>query len=246
MCTLNGTKHVPLGYTRVLVNKTFVKTLVDSGNLFGTICSENLAKQLKLTVFPCSLTAGTAVAGQPVTILGRTKPFLICIENIDKPILIAPIVIKNLSHDLNLGEAFLRKQNASLKFNEGIVSMQIGTSSVKLVDKRVNLIRNSTDPRFEEIMRSDKAARQQRINNIDHVEISDSAFSIKTADKGIIKNNSLGFINVKSNISSGIGYFASKENSNFLNSNNLVALSGILILTMDVFYSQLLIWGRKM
>ena len=192
------------------------------------------------------MTAGTAVAGQPVEIIDKTKPFLIYIENIDKPILKAPIVIKYLSHDLNLGEAFLRKQNASLKFNEGIVSMQIGTSSVKLVDKSVNLIRNSTDSRFEEIMRSDKAARQQRVNNINHVEISDSAFSIKTADKGTIKSNSLGFVNVKSNISSGIGYFASKENSNFLNSNNLVALSGILILTMDVFYSQLLIWGRKM
>ena len=122
-----------------------------------------LAKQLKSTVSPCSLTAGTAVAGQPVEIIDRTKPFLIYIENID----------------LNLGEASLRKQNASLKFKEGIVSMQIGTSSVKLVDKSVNLIRNSTDSRFEEIMRSDKAARQQRVNNINHVEISDSAFSIK-------------------------------------------------------------------
>ena len=69
--------------------------------------------------------------------------------------------------------------------------MQIGTSSVKLVDKSVNLIRNSTDSRFEEIIRSDKAARQQRVNNINHVEISDSAFSIKTADKGTVKSNSL-------------------------------------------------------
>ena len=106
MCTLNGTKHIPLGYTRTLFGKTFIKTLIDSGNLFGTICSENLAKQLKLPVSPCSLKAGTAVAGQPVEIVGKTKPFLIYIEDIEQPILIAPIVVRNLSHDLNLGEHF--------------------------------------------------------------------------------------------------------------------------------------------
>ena len=39
--SLNESKHIPLGYTRTLINKTFVKTLVDSGNFFGTICSEN-------------------------------------------------------------------------------------------------------------------------------------------------------------------------------------------------------------
>ena len=85
-----------LGYTRVLVNKTFVKTLANSEKLFGTICSENLAKQLKLTVSPCSLTAGTAVAGQPVEIIGKAKLFLICTENIDKPILIAPEPCRSL------------------------------------------------------------------------------------------------------------------------------------------------------
>ena len=105
--------------------------------------------------------------------------------------------------------------------------MSIGNSSVNLLDKNVPLIRNSNDKRFADVMRADKAVRQQRINDIEHLNISDSAFSIKTADKGTVGKNSLGFVKVKSNISSGTGYFASKENSNFLNSNNLVALSGI-------------------
>ena len=76
-------------------------------------------------------------------------------------------------------------------------------------------------------MLADKAARN-RINNCqEYINISESAFSTKTVDKGTICKNSIGFIKVKSNISNGTGYFASKENSNFLNSNNLVALSGI-------------------
>ena len=107
MNNLNESKHIPLGYTCTLINKTFIKTLVDSGNLFGTICSKKLAKQLKLSIAPCELKAGTAVSGQLVEVLGKAKPFYIILENIKKPILIAPIVVRNLLHDLNLGEAFL-------------------------------------------------------------------------------------------------------------------------------------------
>ena len=66
--------------------------------MFGTICSEKLANQLKLSVSPCSLKAGTAVAGQPVEVLGKAKPFYIIIEDIEQPVLIEPIVVKNLSH----------------------------------------------------------------------------------------------------------------------------------------------------
>ena len=73
----------------------------------------------------------------------------------------------------------------------------------------------------------DKAARN-RINNChEYQNISESTLSTKTVDKGTICKNSIGFIKVKSNISNSSGYFASKENSNFLNSNNLVTLSGI-------------------
>ena len=95
--------------------------------MFGTICSEKLAKQLNLSVSPCALKAGTAVAGQPVEVLGKAKPFYIIIEDIEKLVLIEPIVVRNLSHDLNLGEAFLRGHNAKLEFNKGKVTWQLET-----------------------------------------------------------------------------------------------------------------------
>ena len=82
--------HIPLGYTRTIIGKCVIKTLVDSGNLFGTICSEKLAKQLNLSITPCSLKAGTAVAGQQVEVVGKVKPFFICLENIRQPLLISP------------------------------------------------------------------------------------------------------------------------------------------------------------
>ena len=204
-----------------------------------------MAKQLKLSVSPCSLKAGTAVAGQPVEVLGKAKPFLIIVEDIEQPILIEPIVVRNLSHDLNLGEHFLRTSNASLKFNEGKVNMSIGKSSINLLDKNVPLIRNSNDKRFADVMHPDKAKRQQQIDNIEYLNISDSAFSIKTVDKRTFGKNSLGFVKVKSNISHGTGYFASKENSNFLNSNNLVALSGIFSIKEGCFNLPIINLGEK-
>ena len=104
--------------------------------------------------------------------------------------------------------------------------MVIGNSSVSLLDKNVPLIRNSNDKRFADVMLADKAVRQQ-INNIGCLNISESAFSAKSVDKGTICKDSVGFVKVKPNISSSTGYFASKENRHFLNSNNLFALSGI-------------------
>ena len=164
MNNLNELKHIPLGYTRTLINKTFIKTLVDSGNLFGTICSENLAKRLNLPITPCSLQAGTAVSGQTIQVIDKSEPFFIILENIDKPIVIAPIVVKNLSHDLNLGEAFLRGEKAELKFNNGTVSLKIDKCTVELMDKNAPLVRNSDDKRFADVMLADKAERY-RINN---------------------------------------------------------------------------------
>ena len=95
------------------------------------------------------------------------------------------------------------------------------------MDKNAPLVRNSDYKRFANVMLADKAERN-RINNChEYINISESAFSTKTVEKGTICKNSIEFIKVKSNISNSSGYFASKENSNFLNSNNLVVISGI-------------------
>ena len=159
--------------------------------------------------------------------------------------LIEPIVVRNLSHDLNLGEAFLRGQKAELKFNKGKVNLIIGNSSVDLLDKNVPLIRNSNDKRFANVMLADKAARNRIHNCQEYLNVSESAFSTKTVDKGTICKDSIGFVKVKSNISSGTGYFASKENSNFLNSNNLVALSGIFTIKDGCFNLPICNLGEK-
>ena len=88
-------------------------------------------------------------------------------------------MVKNLSHDLNLGEAFLRGQKAELKFNNGTVSLKIDKCTVELMDKNAPLVRNSDNKRFAGVMLADKAERN-RINNChEYINISVSTFSIK-------------------------------------------------------------------
>ena len=158
--------YLSLGYIRALKKntKTFIKALVDSGNLFGDIMSEKLAKILKLTIKPCNSKAGTAVSNQKVHVLGKADPFELFLEGLQDPIVISPFIIRNLSHDLNLGEAFLRKYKADLKFEGSKVTLNINGQKLDLVNRNTPLIRNSNDDRFIKIMAQDKIKRTKSIN----------------------------------------------------------------------------------
>ena len=63
----------PLGFLRAKVqNRAIVlRTLVDSGNLFADLMSEDLAKKLKLPITGKVKTVGTASTNGKVTILGK-------------------------------------------------------------------------------------------------------------------------------------------------------------------------------
>ena len=95
----------PLSYVRAVhpQSKTIFRALVDSGNLSDVAISENLH-----ITFGAGMTAapnykiGTA-GDQPLTILGRSTPLQIYLENLSQPLTIRPLIIRNLSHELNLG-----------------------------------------------------------------------------------------------------------------------------------------------
>ena len=98
--TKSGT-YLSLGYIRALKKntKTFIKALVDSGNLFGDIMSEKLAKILKLQIKPCNKKAGTAVSNQKVHVLGKVDPFELILEGLQDPIVISPFIILILTSE---------------------------------------------------------------------------------------------------------------------------------------------------
>ena len=225
----------------------FIKALVDSGNLFGDIISGKLATALKIPYKPCTKKAGTAVSGQNVHVLGQADPFFLILEGLKKPVLINPFVIENLSHDINLGENFLRQNNAKLNFAGTKVTLEIDSEKIELVNKNIPLIRNSTDKRFIKIMNNDKRKRDklQEKDKVTYVEIEESGFSVQTRKKVKIPANSVCQVRVKTKLNSDTGYFKNKETSAFLNNNNLLPMQGIFNINNNEFVIPILNMGDK-
>jgi len=158
--------------------------------------SEKLVKILKLQIKPCNSKAGTAVSNQKVHVLGKVDPFELVLEGLKNPIVISPFIIRNLSHDLNLGESFLRKYKAELKFEGSKVTLNINGQKLELVNRNTPLIRNSNDERFIKIMAHDKIKQTQSINESqpsNGIIIETIGFAASTTKKVVIKKNSLSF-----------------------------------------------------
>ena len=126
-----------------------VNGLVDSGNLVDDLMSYALAKSLKLPLTPDRRQIGTAGAGATLTVKGRAPPTLWFMEGLAKPVIICPLVVDNLSHPLNLGQAFLQRMRAGLKFHPKGGCLEIFGRTVPLVEPDAPVLRPSQDPRFK-------------------------------------------------------------------------------------------------
>ena len=144
----------PVGYIRAKVyNKSIlVKALVDSGNLFADLISEDLARKLKLKVTGTERKVGTASTQGSVTIIGRAKPFKLYLEGISHPVQIQPYVVKELAHPLNLGQAFLRSNDVDMTFRSGGVLLKLRGSCSKLQPSNASLNRPTIDTRIQQVL----------------------------------------------------------------------------------------------
>ena len=122
--TVNTVSQEAKGFTRAKIayRKVITKVLIDSGNLFGSLISEDFCNRLSLPIVGAQLTVGTASKTGHVTILGKVKPLQIYLENIQKLITIEPYVVRDLANPINLGSHFLQQNSAELTFKPtGIV-----------------------------------------------------------------------------------------------------------------------------
>ena len=142
-----SSNHDAKGYNRVKIQhrNLLVKTLVDSGNLFGTLISEELRKKMHLPMCSQGFTVGTASKTGAVQVLGRTCPVKLVIEHLQKVVTITPWVMQDLAHPINLGTHFLRENGCSLWFNARGVSLKMGDSVTELTNAHVPVNRPSTD-----------------------------------------------------------------------------------------------------
>jgi len=141
---------MPLAYIRGKFKSkaVIIKILIDSGNLCSDLISEKLAKQLDLHINETEKrTVGTAAKDGKIQILGRAKPMLIYLEGLKYPVIIDPLIVRDLAHPMNLGQHFLRRNQANIQFNPEYIRLGLNNQCVNLQPTSFNL--NSTNYRHK-------------------------------------------------------------------------------------------------
>ena len=158
--------NYPAGYVRAKIGHRaiLVKCLIDSGNLFGNLISEEFAKTLRVKYKGVEKTVGTAANDGALTILGKAvSPIRLYLEDVKQAVSIQPYVVGRLSHPVNLGQQFLSDHDADMNFhNEGrSILLKIKGSATCLVAGKASLARTSIDHRIKMVL----DAHQERGGN---------------------------------------------------------------------------------
>ena len=162
ICTINMNKYSLLSnkagkenYCRVKLFKRdiIVRALLDSGNSFGSLISEDFRQKagLKMASFDTP-EVGSVNVGEDVQILGKTEPFSIFIENIRKRMTIQPYVARGVRHALNLSNEFLCVEEIDAKYRVGGTVFSHKGDAVTLISKRDPLLSAKfIDHRFKRV-----------------------------------------------------------------------------------------------
>ena len=171
--SLQSSPGRPVGFLRTKIHNRSIltKTLIDSGNLFGDLISEEFAKLLSLPLSGQAKTVGTANSEGSVTILGKTRPLKLHLEGISETVTIHPYVVKNLAHPINLGQSFLRTNNADMHFRNDGVQLKIKNSASLLDTSDVSLTKSTIDSRIKMLL--DKFKENGKNPYSDHVDVLD-------------------------------------------------------------------------
>ena len=152
---MDSKSKIPIGFARVRFasRNALCQVLIDSGNLFGPCISLDLAKKLNLPFNKRVTKIGTADKSAQATVIGRLKsPLKIFIEGVANAIQIRPYVMEKLSHPMNLGQSFLRENNADLIFRDSYVILKLRQGTTRLFAKNRSISSPSVDQRFRHVL----------------------------------------------------------------------------------------------
>ena len=147
-------KLPPRGFCRGKVfNRSIItQVLVDSGNLYGDLISEELASKLKMKIYGPKKKVGVAKGSVHLEILGRVRPFSMYLEGLKHPVKICPEVARGLTHPVNIGQAMLRSHEADLQFRLKDIQLKVKGQCVPLHPPNLSLTRASMDVRFVRVL----------------------------------------------------------------------------------------------
>ena len=113
----------------------YVKIMIDSGNTVGDLVSEEFAGRLGLEGDEVRdhITVPTAATATTVLVVKRCREITARLVGIEGEFTIRPLVVRGLTHPVNLGQHFLGRHWCSLDFAAGCTQLGVWGQSVQLV-----------------------------------------------------------------------------------------------------------------
>ena len=116
----------------------YVKIMINSDNIVGDLVTEEFARRLGLDgdevqdhiAVPTSATATT------VLVVRRCREMTAKLEGIEGEFTIRPLVVRGLTHPVNLGQHFLGRHWCSLDFAAGCTQLGVWGQSVQLLGRQ--------------------------------------------------------------------------------------------------------------
>ena len=177
------------------------KSLIDTGNLFETLISEEFANGLGLKIDVKSATnVGTAHKDGKMKILGKSERFVIYFEGIKTGFNIQAYVAENLNQPLNLGRRFIGEVKAKMEFEKDKGNLIINRQCCPLIARNEPLLlKHFLDKRFADVTNKLKEIPLLRSTQIfwNHNKTNNSwQEPVYSLQKITLKSNTVNFINV--------------------------------------------------
>ena len=130
---------------RLGAQEEYTKIMIDSGNTVSDLVSEEFADQLGLEGEAMSgqIEVPTAATATTLRMIRECLEVRVKLAGIDWKCTLRPLVVRGLTHPVNLGQHFLGCYGCSLEFTTGHTQLCIRGQSVQLVS------RSETQPPWE-------------------------------------------------------------------------------------------------
>ena len=105
----------------------YVKIMIDSGNTLGDLVSEEFAQQMGLDGDEVQdyIAVPTAATATTVLVVKRCQEITAKLEGIEGDFIMPPLVVRGLTHPVNLGQHFLGRHWCSLDFAAGCTQLGV-------------------------------------------------------------------------------------------------------------------------
>ena len=123
----------------------YMKIMIDSGNTVGDLVSEEFARRLGLEGDEVQdhIAVPTAATATTVLVVRRCREMTAKLEGIEGEFTIRPLVVRGLTHPVNLGQHFLGRHWCSLDFAAGCTQLGVWGQSVQLVGRQTGRARGA-------------------------------------------------------------------------------------------------------